>query len=160
MSRATKIFFTAGVSCLMLAFALNIPPEAPKKPTLRRTARTYRPVPINRTVPNRRTVRVTPKIPTSLSNVSPRAARTIRIPSRYRSRIIAQPRIQRELNSEQLLKIALRQLAQELTLQKQKTRQQEELDIIPIEDIAEEVVEEKVTAEDPLAHLPAIRRRP
>ncbi len=154
MSRSTKILFTAGFSCLVLAFLLHAPVETDS----------LDPDPIVAYNPS-------PSRSTSLSHVAPRPTRTI--PVQYRSRVIPTPmaarprsprplwaKMSRKRSSEELLERALLELALELKAQKENTQKEAELDIVAMEEIAEDVVPDPVVQEDPLSHLPAIRRRP
>ena len=145
-----------------MALALHVPLESFEKHETRSNS-----VPVFSPQP---TARV------SLGNITSKPSRTISIPARYRSRVIAKatytppnyqrsprpswPRMSRKRSSEELLDRAMRELAKEMAEHKRKAQQKVELDIVPMEEIAEEVAPEPIVTEDPLAHLPAIRRRP
>lgn len=153
MSRFTLLSFAAGIACLALALILHEPsPNSEISPQPRNS---FEP---------------TPRARVPLTAVVPRQARVAAIPLSYQSRrsSASYPRSssplprwtppRRALNSEDLLEAALRELALEVAQLKQERQAPLQREIVPAEEILEEIVFEQETP-DPLAHLPAIRRR-
>jgi hypothetical protein len=160
MSRFTQTCFAAGSACLLLAALLRFVPEAAS------------PEPKIQTLPAYRRAAAPRPRRSSLGSIAPRRARTIAIPASHRARVIARSAsplpvwrgsVQKKRSSEELLERALRELARRAYEREIRERTERPAEIAPevpevLDDIA--VEPEPKRNVDPLAHLPAIRRRP
>lgn len=168
MSRFTNSCFAAGTACLMAAAGLRFAPDSPDPaPSLDSIAFA------SAAAPSRY------RAPAPLAAVAPRPSRAIAVPSSYRTRSFhaASPAatpsplpvyragIRRDRSSEELLERAMRELAREVYELKRRGAEEaalrEKTVEIPVVEIPEPLEDLPVAkkAEDPLAGLPAVRRR-